>query len=549
MKKFILVLLLVVFSIFAFSDVIGYLTKNGKVLEDYSLNDKTFEIEYLNRMNSLQQNGQQYDKFQEPYYMLSTIKDLINYMILEYYAKENGYVANMEKVNQQIDNLISQYFSNEQTKEQVINYFGSEESFKDYLKNNILMNEYYNYIDSTIGNVSSNEIDEYVENNFEALKLENEKVLTKHILVTDEATANNILNEIKNGLITFEDAAKKYSIDSQSSKNGGSIDWVSKNQVVPEYFNAAFNANVGEIVGPIKSDYGYHIIKLEDKKVYNSIEKMKSDNALMEDIKNKIKNEKLYNWYNEYSKNFSYALKYEPLIYEEKIEKAETLEEKMEIEKKLYDSIRTNENAPELWKMSYLNLLKELNQTIPEVIELENIILKYKNSEYSKMNEDEIGQKIDYLENKLNNINEEDEKNKINALKKDLEGLYYAKIMYPELFENTINIENNYLDELKNREFNILKEFYLKEKDMETLIRLYELNPKDPEISFEYNYTYYQYIKQYITSQPKDVIQPELEKILKSFEDIVSNTNNEEIKSESQKIIEEIKTTLKNMME
>jgi parvulin-like peptidyl-prolyl isomerase len=548
MKKAVLVLLLVVFSVFAFSDVIGYLTKNGKVLEDYSLDEKTFEIEFLNRMNSLQQSGQ-YDKFQEPYYMLSTIKVLINYMILEYYAKENGYEPDMEKVNQQIEDIIAQYFTNPQTKEQVIDYFGSEESFKNYLKNNILMNEYYSYVDQNIGNVSNDDIDNYLKENFETLKLNNEKVLTKHILVTDEASANTILNEIKNGNISFEDAARKYSIDTQSGQNGGNIDWVAKNQVVHEYFDAAFNAKVGQIVGPIKSDYGYHIIKLEGKKSYNSIEDMKSDNEFMNKVISDLKNEKLYNWYMDYSKDFSYALKYEPLIYEEKIEKAETLNEKMDIERKLYDAIRANENAPASWKLSYLNLLKELNQTLPEAIELENIISKYKNSEYINMTEDELGNQIDSLENKLNDIKDENEKTKITELKKDLEGLYYAKVMYPELFESTIENAQNYLEGLKIKEFNILKDFYLQEKDMETLIRLYELNPDDPEISFEYNYTYYQYIKQYITSQPKDVIQPELEKILKAFENVVANTDNEEIKTESQKIIEEIKATLKNMME
>ncbi|OQY09043.1 MAG: hypothetical protein B6I29_04310 [Marinitoga sp. 4572_148] len=277
MKKVVLVLLLAVFSVLAFSEIIGYLTKDGKVLENYYLEDKRFEIEYMNRMNSLQQSGQQYDKMKEPYYMLSTIKDILNYKIFEYYAKENGYTIDMEKINQQVDDLTAQYLSNPQTKEQIIEYFGSEEKLKDYLREAISTGEYYKYIDSIIGNVSEKEVDDYIKNNFEDIKLRNEKVLTKHILVTDEATANKILNEIKNGQISFEDAAKKYSIDTQSAKDGGKIDWVAKNQVVPEYFDAAFEANVGEIVGPVKSDYGYHIIKVEGKKVYNSINDVEND--------------------------------------------------------------------------------------------------------------------------------------------------------------------------------------------------------------------------------------------------------------------------------
>ena len=550
MKKVVLVLLLAVFSVLAFSEIIGYLTKDGKVLENYYLEDKRFEIEYMNRMNSLQQSGQQYDKMKEPYYMLSTIKDILNYKIFEYYAKENGYTIDMEKINQQVDDLTAQYLSNPQTKEQIIEYFGSEEKLKDYLREAISTGEYYKYIDSIIGNVSEKEVDDYIKNNFEDIKLRNEKVLTKHILVTDEATANKILNEIKNGQISFEDAAKKYSIDTQSAKDGGKIDWVAKNQVVPEYFDAAFEANVGEIVGPVKSDYGYHIIKVEGKKVYNSINDVENDLELMDSLKNEIKNDKLYNWYMDYSKDFNYAIKYEPLIYEDKIEKAKTVEEKMDIERKLYDAIKSNDDAPELWKISYLGLVQDLNNTLPEMIELENIISKYRNSEYINMTDEEIGQKIDELDLELKNMTDEKAKEEKTTLKQDLEGLYYAKIMYPELLDKNVNTKElqTYVEGLKVKEFNILKGFYMQAKDMDTLIRLYQLNPEDPQISFEYNYTYYQYIKQYITSQPKDVIQPELEKILQAFEKVIDNTDNDEIKTEAQKVIDEIKTTLKNMM-
>jgi len=191
----------------------------------------------------------------------------------------------------------------------------------------------------------------------------------------------------------------------------------------------------------------------------------------------------------------------------------------MDIERKLYDAIKSNDDAPELWKIS-------------------------------NMTDEEIGQKIDELDLELKNMTDEKAKEEKTTLKQDLEGLYYAKIMYPELLDKNVNTKElqTYVEGLKVKEFNILKGFYMQAKDMDTLIRLYQLNPDDPEISFEYNYTYYQYIKQYITSQPKDVIQPELEKILQAFEKVIDNTDNDEIKTEAQKVIDEIKTTLKNMM-
>ncbi|CAH2214067.1 peptidylprolyl isomerase [Tepidibacter aestuarii] len=140
-----------------------------------------------------------------------------------------------------------------------------EEEFKNEMKK-IKENFLKQYaIGKLLSNVKVEETEakEFYENNKEQFKSP-EGVQASHILVEDEAQAKEILAEINNGL-SFEDAAKKYS-KCPSNERGGDLGLFSKGQMVPEFENAAFSMEKGEISEPVKTQFGYHIIKLTDKK-------------------------------------------------------------------------------------------------------------------------------------------------------------------------------------------------------------------------------------------------------------------------------------------
>jgi peptidyl-prolyl cis-trans isomerase C len=92
-----------------------------------------------------------------------------------------------------------------------------------------------------------------------------------HILVKTEAEANKILGQLKKGG-DFASIAKEESIDKNSAVRGGDLGFFSRGQMVPAFENAAMRLKVGEIGGPVETQFGYHIIKLTGRKEGRPVE-------------------------------------------------------------------------------------------------------------------------------------------------------------------------------------------------------------------------------------------------------------------------------------
>ena len=90
------------------------------------------------------------------------------------------------------------------------------------------------------------------------------KINASHILVKTEQEANIALYDATHGK-SFEDVAGNISI-CPSAKKGGNLGWFGKNQMVKEFENAAFSLKPGEISKPVKSQFGWHIIKVNETK-------------------------------------------------------------------------------------------------------------------------------------------------------------------------------------------------------------------------------------------------------------------------------------------
>ncbi|MDI6711057.1 MAG: peptidylprolyl isomerase [Bacillota bacterium] len=116
---------------------------------------------------------------------------------------------------------------------------------------------------------------------------EPEQVKVRHILVTTEEEAKSILKELRSGA-DFAKVAREKSIDPGSASGGGDLGFIKRGEMVPEFEAAAFALAEGEVSDIVKSEHGYHIIQVLEKKaaVKPDFAKVKADvEALLMDQK------------------------------------------------------------------------------------------------------------------------------------------------------------------------------------------------------------------------------------------------------------------------
>lgn len=131
------------------------------------------------------------------------------------------------------------------------------------LRENLLINYAGNKVISAV-KVSDEDVKKYYEDNIDRFK-QGETVNADHILVESEEKALEILAKIESGEVSFADAAKQHST-CPSGQRGGNLGDFGRGQMVPEFDKAVFELEVGEITkAPVKTQFGYHLIKLNSK--------------------------------------------------------------------------------------------------------------------------------------------------------------------------------------------------------------------------------------------------------------------------------------------
>lgn len=185
----------------------------------------------------------------------------IMYTISRFPRDRQAYLASEEGKKQLLEQIISF--------ELVYNYaldnsMDKESEYIEQVKNvskEILTQFAINKILSEVS-VTDQEIEKYYEENMSTY-IQEQSVRAKHILVKTLEEAKEIKEKINSGL-SFEDAAKQFS-SCPSSAQGGDLGVFTRGRMVPEFENAAFELSVGEISQPVETQFGYHLIKVEEK--------------------------------------------------------------------------------------------------------------------------------------------------------------------------------------------------------------------------------------------------------------------------------------------
>lgn len=159
------------------------------------------------------------------------------------------------------------------------------EEIKEQLLTQMVMSEIFADV-----NVTKEECKENYEENKDAF-VEEACIGARHILMEDEKKIKEVRDEILNGNITFEDAAAKYSI-CPSKEKGGDLGLFKKGMMVKEFEDVAFELPLNELSEAVKSQFGYHLIKVDEKREkrqlpFEEAEKM-LESQLLEQKKQKI---------------------------------------------------------------------------------------------------------------------------------------------------------------------------------------------------------------------------------------------------------------------
>ena len=196
-------------------------------------------------------------------------------------------VAGNEITERDLETIVSRYpqerkamFQTEEGKKQLLdqliafelmNKFGKEigldktKEYEDTIANiskEVITSMAINKVLSDI-TVTDAEAEKYYNENKDAFT-EPATVTAKHILVATEEEAKTAKEEISNGTLSFEEAAKKYST-CPSKEQGGNLGSFSKGMMVKEFEDVAFDIEIGTVSEPVKTQFGYHLILVEGK--------------------------------------------------------------------------------------------------------------------------------------------------------------------------------------------------------------------------------------------------------------------------------------------
>ena len=208
----------------------------------------------------------------------SIVQMLIQDKLIADDMKKNKVKVEDKELNDKFLQYIQQFGGQEKFDKMLDDYNMSSDKFKETIKKDQIYQKHRAWFEEKHP-VDEKEIKKYYEENKDTLA----QVKASHILVADENTAKEVKAKLDNGE-DFAKLAKEYSKDTANSSKGGDLGYFTRDKMVKEFADKAFAMKKGEISDPVKTSYGFHIIKVEDKK--------DSPEALKEEISKKLNDKK-----------------------------------------------------------------------------------------------------------------------------------------------------------------------------------------------------------------------------------------------------------------
>jgi parvulin-like peptidyl-prolyl isomerase len=195
----------------------------------------------------------------DPNLQASVLTTLIRTEILQQAAEERGIEVSDEQRSEQRAAIVEQAGGEEALQEVLAQSNVSDEELQANLTDQAIQSQISDDLASEV-------TDEEVETAFEQdpQGQYGEKVDVRHILTETEDAANDAIERIEDGE-EFSAVAEEVSTDPGSAAQGGELGPLSKGMTVEAFDEAAFSAEVGELVGPVETDFGFHVIEVTEE--------------------------------------------------------------------------------------------------------------------------------------------------------------------------------------------------------------------------------------------------------------------------------------------
>ncbi|MGM0875560.1 MAG: peptidylprolyl isomerase [Bacillota bacterium] len=205
----------------------------------------------------------------------AALDTLITKNLIEQEVEKEKVSVSKKDIDAELQELIESYGGEETFNQQLATSGLTMEDVESDVKTNLQIEK----ILEPLIEITDEEMQTYFDENKDSLA-KSKQVKASHILVEDEATAKEVKEKINAGE-DFAELAKEYSTDTASAESGGDLGFFGEGSMVAEFEKAAFSMKVDEISEPVKSEYGYHIIKVMDKQ--------EASEAKFDDSKEEIK--------------------------------------------------------------------------------------------------------------------------------------------------------------------------------------------------------------------------------------------------------------------
>src|SRR5829696_791441 len=198
---------------------------------------------------------------------------LVEIEIAKAYAEEQGITVSEDEVNKEIEQLKDQVaqqaqgqdVGREEAFDQALQQAGiTEEQLRQQIREQLPIQKVQERVAGDVG-PSQEEVEQFYEQNKAAQFTTPETRCTRHILFNKDQKekAEEVKQQLQNGG-DFAALAKEYSQDPGSAEQGGDLGCIGRGETVPNFEEAVFGAEQGEIVGPVETDFGYHVIEVTD---------------------------------------------------------------------------------------------------------------------------------------------------------------------------------------------------------------------------------------------------------------------------------------------